>query len=312
MFLLGQRIGNYEIQKSLGRGTFGAVYLVRDIFLEKLRAIKVPHDQSPAGREAILRESRLLAALEHPNIVRLLACNEDEDTLFVVMEWVEGQSLARRLDDEAPLSATVSTRIARQVLAGLAHAHDRQLLHGDISADNILLSGDIAKITDFGMARTVHVAEHGARQIGNPYYLAPEQFHAEAVFASDVYGVGVVLYQMLTGNLPYQDPDPERQRVLVEAGGNEHPGRHNPSVSRELDAVVAKALAPRVSNRYATAESMLSDLRELASFGPPPEERQAVIDRIQEAERPPRNCWNCGRRRHPDATRCAHCGASSR
>ena len=124
------------------------------------------------------------------------------------------------------------------------------------------------------MARTVHVAEHGARWIGNPYYLAPEQFHAEAVFASDVYGVGVVLYQMLTGSLPYQDSDPERQRALVEAGGNEHPRRQVPSVSTDLDAVVAKALAPRVSNRYPNAESMLSDLRELASFGPPPEERQ--------------------------------------
>lgn len=309
MFLLGQRIGNYEIQKSIGRGTFGAVYLVRDVFLEQPRAIKVPHDQSRSGREAILRESRLLATLEHPNIVRLIACDEHEDTLFLVMEWVEGMSLARRLDDETPLSATVSTRVARQVLAGIAHAHHRKVLHGDISADNILLSGEIAKITDFGMARTVHIAEHDARRIGNPYYLAPEQFHAEAVFASDVYGVGVVLYQMLTGSLPYEDPDPERQRELVEAGGNEHPRRHVPSVSTDLDAVVAKALAPRVSNRYASAESMLSDLRELASFGPPPEEREAVMERIRDAERPPRTCWNCGRRRHPEATRCAHCGA---
>ncbi|MDE3260359.1 MAG: protein kinase [Acidobacteriota bacterium] len=309
MFLLGQRIGNYEIQKSIGRGTFGAVYLVRDMFLEQPRAIKVPHDQSPAGREAILRESRLLATLEHPNIVRLIACDEHEETLFLVMEWVKGTSLARRLDGEAPLSAAASTRIARQVLRGLAHAHDRKLLHGDISADNILLSGEVAKITDFGMARTVHVAEHGARWIGNPYYLAPEQFHAEAVFASDVYGVGVVLYQMLTGSLPYQDSDPERQRALVEAGGNEHPRRQVPSVSTDLDAVVAKALAPRVSNRYPNAESMLSDLRELASFGPPPEERRVVMDRIREAERPSRTCWNCGRRRHPDATHCAHCGA---
>lgn len=309
MFLLGQRIGNYEIQKSIGRGTFGAVYRVRDVFLEQPRAIKVPHDQSAAGREAILRESRLLAALEHPNIVRLIACDEHEETLFVVMEWVEGSSLARRLEDEAPLSPLVSARITRQVLAGIAHAHDRNLLHGDISADNILLSGELTKITDFGMARTVHVAEHGARQLGNPYYLAPEQFQAEAVFASDVYAVGVVLYQMLTGALPYQDPDPERQRALVEAGGNEHPRRHSPSVSRDLDAVVAKALAPRVSKRYATAEDMLSDLRDLASFGPPPEERDAVMSRIRKGEQRSRHCWNCGRPRHPDAAVCAHCGA---
>ena len=309
MFLLGQRIGNYEIQKNIGRGTFGAVYLVRDVFLDQLRAIKIPHDQSAEGQEAILRESRLLAALEHPNIVRLIACNEHEESLFVVMEWVEGTSLARRLEDEAPLSQPVAMRIARQVLAGLAHAHDRQLLHGDISADNILLSGELAKITDFGMARTVHVVEHNARQIGNPYYQAPEQFHAEAVFASDVYAVGVVLYQMLTGVLPYQDPDPKRQRALVEAGGNEHPKKHNPAISKDLDAVVAKSLAPQVSERYASAVGVLSDLRELASFGPLPEERDAVLRRVREGGRRPRNCWNCGRPRHPDASECAHCGA---
>lgn len=309
MFLLGQRIGNFEIQKNIGRGTFGAVYLVRDVFLDQLRAVKVPHDQSAAGREAILRESRLLATLEHPNIVRLIACNLHEDTLFVVMEWVEGESLARRLEDSGPLSAIRSMRIARQVLAGLAHAHDRKLLHGDVSADNILLSGETAKITDFGMARTIHVAQHGVREVGNPYYLAPEQFRGEAVFASDVYSVGVVLYQMLTGALPYRDSDPERQRALVEAGGNEHPKTHNPAVSHDLDAIVAKTLAPRVSERYATAESVLSDLRELASFGPEPEERDAVLRNIREAERERRNCWNCGRTRHPDAFQCAHCGA---
>ena len=309
MFLLGQRIGNYEIQKNIGRGTFGAVYLVRDVFLERLRAIKVPHDQSAGGRAAILRESRLLATLEHPNIVRLIACNEHEDTLFVVMEWVEGTSLARRLEDEAPMAPLIAMRTARQVLAGLVHAHDRKLLHGDISADNILLSGEAAKITDFGMARTVHVAEHGARRIGNPHYLAPEQFHAEAVFASDVYAVGVVTFQMLTGTFPYQDPDPERQRALVEAGGNEHPRRLNPAVSKDLDAVVAKALAPQVSERYATAENMLSDLQDLTSFGPQPEERDAVLGRIRDAGRRPRNCWNCSRPRHPDAPQCAHCGA---
>ena len=309
MFLLGQRIGNYEIQRNIGRGAFGVVYLVRDVFLDRRRAIKVPHDQSPAGREALLRESRLLATLEHPNIVRLIACDEQRGKLFVVMEWVDGASLARRIDSDAPFAASLSMRIARQVLAGLEHAQRRRLLHGDLSAENILLSGESAKITDFGIARTVHVAEYNARHIGNPYYLAPEQFRAEAVFASDVYSVGVVLYQMLTGVLPYRDPDPLRQRELVEAGGNEHPRKHNPLVPKDLDAVVAKALAPQVSDRYASAESLLSDLRELASFGPGTAEKEAVLNRIRQAEPRRRSCWNCGRPRHPDARCCAHCQA---
>lgn len=310
MFLLGQRIGNYEVQRNIGRGTFGVVYLVRDVLLDRLRAVKVPHDQSAVGREALLEESRLLAALDHPNIVRLIACDEQEETLFVVMEWVDGAPLSRRMEAEGALAPSVAIRIGRQVLAGLAHAHRRRLLHGDLSADNILLSGESAKISDFGMARTVQVAEHDARRLGNPYYLPPEQFRGEAVFASDLYSVGVVFYQMLTGQLPYRDPDPKRQQALVEAGGNEHPRRQRAAVSKELDAVVAKALAPQVSDRYASAEEFLSDLGELAAFGPGAEELAAVRARVRQGQpRRRRSCWNCGRFRHPDALRCAHCGA---
>ncbi len=311
MFLLGQRLGNYEVERNLGRGTFGAVYLVRDVFLQQRRAIKVPHDQSPEGREALLRESRLLAALDHPNIVRLIACDEQQGALFVVMEWVDGEPLSRRIEHDAPLAAEAALRIAVGVLSGLEYAHrHRRLLHGDLSADNILLSsGDSTKITDFGIARTVQVADHDARYLGNPYYLAPEQFRGEAVFASDVYSVGVVLYQMLTGKLPYCDPDPKQQRQLVEAGKNRRPRKRNPLVSNDLDAVVEKALAPDVSERYGSADGLLSDLREMVSFGPSPEELAAVRSRIRQGQpRRRKGCWRCGRPRHPDARCCAHCG----
>lgn len=310
MFLLGHRLGNYEILKNLGHGTFGVVYLVRDVLLDLRRAIKVPFDQSPAGRDSLLAESRLLATLEHPNIVRLLACDEQDEVLFVVMEWVDGAPLSRRIEAEAPFPASLAMRIARQVLAALKHAHRLRLLHGDLSSDNILLSGNTAKVSDFGIARTVHVAEHGTRRVGNPLYMAPEQLRGEAVFASDLYSLGVVLYQMLTGRLPYQDADPERQLALIEAGGSTHPRRENPLLSRELDAVAAKALAPLVSDRYPSAEACLSDLRELASFGPGTEELEAVRRRVRNSRpRRGRFCWSCGRARHPDAPICAHCGA---
>lgn len=310
MFLLGQRVGNYEIQRNLGKGTFGVVYLVRDVLLDLNRAIKVPHDQSAAGREALLRESRLLAALEHPNIVRLVACDEQRGTLFVVLEWVDGQPLSRLVDSGGPMAPPAAMRIARQVLAGLDHAHRRRLVHGDLSAENILVAGETAKITDFGIARAVQIREHDASVMGNPYYMAPEHFAGEVVFASDVYSAGVVLYEMLTGALPYRDPDPERQRRLVEDGGNASPRRRNPRVPSDLDEIVARALAVRVADRYPSAEALLSDLTEIASFGPGADELEAARARVRQGRpRRPAPCWNCRRPRHPDALVCAHCGA---
>ncbi len=305
----GHRLGNFEVQRSLGRGTFAAVYLVRDVLLDQPRAIKVPHDQTPEGRDALLRESRVLASLDHPHIVRLLECDEEDGLLFVVMEWVDGQPLARRIESETRLHPSLAIRIGTQVVSALAHAHRRQVLHGDLSSDNILLRKESAKIGDFGMARTMQLAEHGAALLGNPFYLAPEQFRGEGVFASDLYSVGVVLFEMLTGALPYRDADPRRQRELVEAGANRDPRRRNPLVSAHLAEVVERALAPRIPDRYEDAEALLADLRELVSFGVSEEAMEAVRARIREA-RPDRrrSCWNCGRPRHPDASECAHCG----
>lgn len=310
MFRPGERVGNFEVQRNIGRGTFAAVYLVRDLLLDRPRAIKVPHDQTAEGREALLRESRLLAALDHPNIVRLLACEEHDGVLFVVLEWVDGEPLSRRLETDTRLQAGVAVRIACQVLEGLAHAHSKAILHGDLSSGNILLARNTPKIGDFGMARRIRLAERQSEHLGNPFYLAPEQFRGEGVFASDLYSVGVVLYEMLTGELPYRDADPKKQRELVEAGANRNPRKRNPLVTTDLDAVVERALAPRVSDRYGEAVSLLADLREVISFGVGTTDLEAVRARIRHGrQQRRRRCWNCGRARHPDAEQCAHCGA---
>lgn len=306
----GDRLGRFEVERQLGRGTFAAVYLARDILLDQRRALKIPHDQTPAGREALLGESRLLASLDHPHIVRLLECDEEQGQLFVVMEWVDGQPLSARIEAETRLHPALAIRIATQVVSALVHAHGREVLHGDLSSDNILLRKDDAKLSDFGMARTMQLAEHDVVQLGNPFYLAPEQFRGEAVFASDLYSAGVVLFEMLTGEIPYRDADPLRQRELVESGANRDPRTRNPLVSAPFAEIVERALAPRIPDRYGDAEALLSDLRQVASFGLSGEDMEAVRARIREG-RPSRRrtCWNCGRPRHPDAAACAHCGA---
>ncbi len=310
MFLLGQQIGKYEVRRHLGKGTFGSVYLVRDLMLGAPRAIKVPHDQTPEGREALLEESRLLARLDHQNIVRLLSCDEHEGILFVVMEWVDGPALSRRVGVEGPLALGSAIRIGIQIAAGIGHAHEQEVLHGDLNSGNVLLSGETAKISDFGLARTLTVAESDPAPIGNPLYMAPEQLAGEACLASDIYSTGVVLYEALTGGFPYEDAHPERQRQRILEGGTPSPRERNPRIPEELDRVVVRALAPDLADRYSAIGDLRSDLEMLVNVGAEASDWATVQGRIRivSTDRPSL-CWRCRRPLHPSTSACAHCGA---
>ncbi len=311
MFLLGQKIGKYEVRRHIGRGTFGAVYLVQDALVGALRAIKIPHDQSAEGREALLEECRILARLDHPNIVRLLTCDEHEGNLFVAMEWVDGSSLSRRIGLEGPLPTALALGIVIQVCAGLGHAHEQEVLHGDLNSANVLLSGETAKISDFGLARGVTVAEEDPGPIGNPLYMAPEQLAGRACLGSDIYSAGVVLFEALTGGFPYEDPNPERLRERILEGGETSARKRNPRVPEDVDAVVARALAPAVSERYAAIEELGSDLKALLSMGADASDWATVRGRIRSGDPVrPQPCWRCRRPLHPFAPACAHCGAA--
>ncbi len=312
MFLLGQQIGKYEVRRHLGKGTFGSVYLVRDVMLGAPRAIKVPHDQSAEGREALLEESRLLTRLEHANIVRLLSCDEHEGVLFVVMEWVDGASLARRIGVEGPLPLRSVIGIGIQIAAGLGHAHQQEVLHGDLNSGNVLLSGDTAKICDFGLARTLTIAEEVSGAMGNPLYMAPEQLAGRACLSSDIYSTGIVLYEALTAGFPYEDADPNRQRERILEGGEASPRKRNPRVPEDLDRVVVRALAPETADRYQDILELRSDLEMLSEVGADASDWATVQGRIRSAApQRPRLCWRCQRPLHPAAPVCAHCGGAA-
>ena len=217
MFLLGQTVGKYQILANLGSGGFGTVFLARDTWIDKKVAIKVPHRQT-GEPDDLLQEPRLLAALDHPNIVSILTAERVDGMFFIVMEYVKGESLEAVLDREKSLDNARALNYAVQILKGVEHAHDAQILHRDLRPANVLISESGAcKVADFGTSRLLE-RSHATTVIGSPPYMAPEAFQGRAVLASDIYSVGVMLYQMLTGVLPYFSPNPAQIERLVAQG----------------------------------------------------------------------------------------------
>ena len=245
MFLLGQTVGKYQILSNLGSGGFGTVFLAKDPWIDKKVAIKVPHRQS-GDYDDLLQEPRLLAALDHPNIVGIVTAERVDGVFFIVMEYVKGESLEAVLDREkTPRPARAPSTTSVQILKGVDHAHEAQILHRDLRPANVLVSeSGIVKVADFGTSRLLEKS-HATTVIGSPPYMAPEQFQGRAVLASDIYSVGVILYQMLTGTLPYFSPNPAQIERLVAQGRCTPPKLRNTQIPREISDIVMKAIAPR-------------------------------------------------------------------
>src|SRR5882724_11817277 len=242
MFLLGQVVGKYQILANLGSGGFGTVFLARDTWIDKKVAIKVPHRQSGASSDEMLQEPRLLAALDHPNIVGILTAERVDGVFFIVMDYIRGESLETTLDRERSLDVARAINYTVQVLKGVEHAHAAQILHRDLRPANVLISeSGVVKVADFGTSRLLEKS-HATTVIGSPPYMAPEQFQGRAVLASDIYSVGVMMYQMLTGQLPYFSPNPAQLEKLVAQGRLTPPKLRNSQIPREVSDIVMKAL----------------------------------------------------------------------
>ncbi len=172
MFLLGQAVGKYQILSNLGSGGFGTVFLAKDAWIEKKVAIKVPHRQS-GDFDDLLLEPRLLAALDHPNIVGILTAERVDGVFFIVMEYVKGESLEAVLDREKSLDVPRAVNYIFQILKGVEHAHENQVLHRDLRPANVLVSeSGIVKVADFGTSRFLEKT-HATTVIGSPPYMAP-------------------------------------------------------------------------------------------------------------------------------------------
>ena len=197
----------------LGSGGFGTVYLAEDTWIDKKVALKVAHRQQGLDFGELLREPRLLASLNHPNIVSVLTAEKEDGIFFIVMEYVPGETLEAIIIREGALDVTRALDYTCQICNALDHAHAQDVIHRDLRPGNVLVTEQgLLKVADFGTSRFLEIAAHGTTVIGSPPYMAPEQFHGKAVFASDIYSLGVSMYQMLTGMLPYETPAPGRHR----------------------------------------------------------------------------------------------------
>ena len=250
----------YRIDRELGRGGMATVYLAHDLRHDRLVALKIVHPELAAalGPERFLREIRLTARLDHPNIVALLDSGEAAGALYYVMPYVEGESLRDRLRRQGPLTLESGLRIGAQVARALHHAHEHAVVHRDIKPENILLAGDHARVADFGIARST-TADDALTQtglaIGTPVYMSPEQAAGarEVDFRTDIYSLGCVVYEMLAGEPPYAGQTP--QAVLARKLQEPVPSLRvlRATVPPRIEAAVMQALATLPADRPATA-----------------------------------------------------------
>ena len=317
VFLKDQTVGKYRILAPLGSGGFGTVFLAEDTWIDKRVAIKVPHRQHVDFAE-MLKEPRLLASMNHPNIVTVLTAEKLDGVFFIVMEYVPGETLEQLVIREGALELTRALDFTCQICNAVDHAHRVGILHRDLRPGNMLVADSgLLKVTDFGTSRFLEIAAHGTTVVGSPPYMAPEQFHGKATFASDVYSIGITMYQVLTGDLPYATPSPADLDRLMRGGLVTAPRLKNPKIPKAVNDIIMKALAPDVADRYQRASDLLIDLLDgtgVQRRGPftnaPPEAQASDIQSRLRAREPlqPRFCWHCRKPLQARTLRCPFCG----
>jgi serine/threonine-protein kinase len=325
MFFRDQIIGKYKILSTIGSGGFGTVYLAIDTWIDKKVALKVPHRQSVDFGE-LLREPRLLATLNHPNIVTILTAEKAEEVFFIVMEYVPGETLETIVARQGAVEIPVALDYTCQICNALDHAHRNGVLHRDLRPSNVLVSeSGLVKVADFGTSRFLEIAAHGTTVIGSPPYMAPEQFQGKALFASDIYSLGVTMFQLLTGDLPYDTPSAADINRLLRGELLVSVRARNPKIPRSINEIVLKAMAPEVHARYQRASDVLADIlsargnpaprrtpRSIPGHGEPgSDEVQEIQLRLKAREAPQaRFCWHCRKPLQARTARCPFCGES--
>lgn len=266
--------GRYRIVKQIGRGGMADVYLAKDLILDgeevAVKVLRTNYQTDPIAVARFQREARAMADLDHPHIVWITDIGEEDGQQYLAMEYVAGLDLKRYIKEHYPLSNEEAVRIMGQILLAMRLAHTRGIVHRDLKPQNILLTPDgTAKVTDFGIA--VAFAETSLTQtnsmLGSVHYLSPEQARgSKATVQSDIYAMGIIFYEMLTGHIPY-DGD-SAVTIALQHFQKPLPSviAENPSVPQALENVIIKATAKKLTNRYRSVSEMYVDLSSSLSY----------------------------------------------
>ncbi len=282
--------GRYQIVRKLGAGGMADVYLAEDQELGRRVAIKIlngRHANDAQFIERFRREAKNAAALNHPNIVSIYDRGEAEDTYYIAMEFLDGRSLKELIVGRGAAPINVAIEYARQILSALRFAHRHGIVHRDIKPHNVLVDGEgRVKVTDFGIARagTSQMTETGSI-VGTAQYLSPEQARGGEVDPrSDLYSLGVVLYELLTGKTPFDGETPVEIAMKHLSHAPKPPSKLRPDIPPELDMVVLRALAKDLDDRYQNADEMEADLERVSRGA---NVSAATVDSATQVLRPP-------------------------
>lgn len=264
------QIGRYEVLGELGQGAMGIVYKAKDPLIDRIVAIKTINlglalDEKEEYEGRFYQEAKAAGRLNHPNIVTIYDVGKSGDVAYIAMEFLQGRELRDVMDDGGLLPADQVLDIAAQVASGLAYAHEHDIVHRDVKPANIMIVHDgHAKITDFGIARMASsaVRTQTGMVLGSPKYMSPEQVMGKNIDQrSDIFSLGVMLYEMLTGQAPFNGENVNAIMYQTLNAVPQPPSTLNTAVPEMANFIVAKALAKKVEDRYQNAKDLATDLR---------------------------------------------------
>lgn len=264
------QLGRYEVIGELGQGAMGIVYKARDPLIDRVVAIKTINlglalDEKEEYESRFYQEAKAAGRLSHPNIVTIYDVGKNGDVAYIAMEFLEGRELRDIMNDQRLLPVDQVLDIAAQVAQGLAYAHEHDIVHRDVKPSNVMVVRDgHVKITDFGIARMASsaVQTQTGMVLGSPKYMSPEQVMGKAIdHCSDIFSLGVMLYEMLTGQSPFNGDNVNAIMYQTLNAVPAPPNTLNPEVPEMMNFIVAKSLAKKLEDRYQSAQDFAVDLR---------------------------------------------------